>query len=734
MSHRESSRRPSLRSETTYAPKNRQSRRRTLSDILEPPKDDPHRVIVRSPSSRRINPTVSEHEDSRTRRRPPSRPPAEMDRERHVSSDEESDHWDSYSSVDDNFDLICNPRHAKDVGVRLEFDVLQDLDDELEEFNQFVRRGEFRAAKTFFNDNLLAHITSPWVFVQYAEMLFEMGDYKSLLLLDPEPVFRTIASANEYEHYEAIRRLEINWRLLKASCLSRSQHELGPVLDEICLSNEIVPVRQDVGSTEIRIICLTIALMDIANRRIVGLTEFPHNLADWGDWKHVYELLQAQGRIWDFRDFFTTFCFYFGIESAEEQLLGSRSILQAIAEDWVLLMDDDEATLLAIVDLLTSIVLYVFNHAEDQLLRKKYLVYASTLAEAVMTEHPRCTKTRPFLQFIVAQSSMSLRTGSGSQSAYSYLDDFPGLAGFSYDLELPYYLPVRQENPGWNPPDLPESSIEPLEMALEASRGLDDYRTQALCLKALAVRSREPSRLFEELIRVQKVIQQDMEGYLTTCLSRYLVSNDRDSKYALLGELNRFGWWHETSKLLRPDKGCARDIIQQALSVPHQNHVSKSVEAGFRHYNWLPGSFQHFIAKHMLPQQIPPPQPQSRPLTVIPLRPRSQSSTAIRLPPSPGPVPPRMPDLPRQLAPGYHSDDSQDDSEVETRTYRIGRSRSREMRAIPEEAERPTADHIVVVERRSPSLRTKSRAPPTTSITSRPTIEDEARDEKNHTD
>lgn len=440
-------------------------------------------------------------------------------------------------------------------------------------------------------------------------------------------------------------------------------------------------------------------LMDIANRRNVGVVEFPLNLANWGDWKQVYELLQAQGRIWDFRDLFTTCCLFFGIKSAEEQLLGSRSILQAVAEDWAPLMDGDESTLLALVDLFTTIVLNLFNHAEDQLLLKKYLVCASAFAEDVMTEHPRYTKTRPFLQFIVAQSSISLRTISGGQFAYNYLDDFPGLTGFSYELELPCYVPVRKENPGWNPPDLPESSIAPLEMALEASTGLDDYRTQVLCLKALAVRSREPSRLFEELIRVQKMIQQDMDGHLTTCLSRYLVSNDRDSKEALLGELNRFGWWHETSKLLRPDKGCARDIIQQALSVSHQNHASKSVEAGFRHYNWLPDSFQNFIAKHMLPEQIPPPrhsatmrqgveQPQSRPPAVIPLPPRPQSSTAIRLPPSPGPVPPRMPDLPRRLAPGYHSDDSQDDSGEETRTFRIRRSQSREMRAIPEEVKR----------------------------------------------
>lgn len=424
-------------------------------------------------------------------------------------------------------------------------------------------------------------------------------------------------------------------------------------------------------------------LMHLSNRRSVVIIVLSRNLANWGNWKHVYELLQAQGRIWDFRDLFTTSCMYFGIESAEEQLLGSRSILQAIAEDWVLVMDNDESTLLAIVDLLTTIALHAFSHAEGQLLSKRYLVYASTLVETVMTKHPRYTKTRPFLQFIVAQSSISLQTGNGSQLPYSYLDDFPGLVSCASVLELPFYVPVHRENPGWNPPDLPESSIGPLQMALEASRGLDDYRTQALCLKALAVRSREPSRFFEELVRLQKATQQDMDGYLTTCLSKYLISNDGDSKEILLEELNRFGWWQETSNLLRPEKSCARDIIQQALSAPHQTHVSKSVEAGFRHYGALSDSFQRFIAEHMRMQQIPLP----RPSTTIPLPPRPRSSTAIRLPPTPVFIPPRRPVSGRQSAPGYHSDDSQDDSGEDHDTARMRRSRER-MRAIPEEKER----------------------------------------------
>ncbi|WAO95778.1 Hypothetical protein NCS54_01341900 [Fusarium falciforme] len=723
MSEGESSKRPSLRSETTYAPESRRPRAQTLSNILEPPKHDHDRVLVESPSKHAIR-TDSEYKGSLARQRSTSMPPVEVYRDTRAHSVQANGSWDSLSSSsssdddDENFDITCNPCRAKDVGVRLEFNVYQDLDDELEEFSRFIRRGEFGTAKIFFREHLLAHITNPWVFVQYAEMLFQMGDYKSLLQLDSEPVFRRIRLRDRHEDVEAMRRLEINWRLIKAVCLSCTQHELQPVLDEICQPHQIIPVRGDVGSTEIRIICLAMALMDYANRRNVGMRALPSNLADWGNWKQLYELLQAQGRIWDFRDLFTTACLCFSIKSAEEQLLGSRTILEAIAEDWSMPMNDDESTLLALVDLLTTMALNRINHVEDHRLSKEYLAHASIVVEAVTTVYPHLTKSRPFLQFIVTQSSISLGKGTGNRLAYNYLTDFPGLTAFSLDLELPFYVPVRRENPGWDPPDLPENTFGPLEMALEASRSMDDYKMEGLCLRALALRSREPSRFFEELARVQKNTQQDMRGYLMTCLSKYLVVKDRDSREDLLTDLNGFGWWQETSNLLNPDKACARDIIQHALSPPHQTHFSKSIEAGFRHYQWLPDTFQGFIDQHME-------------------TPRRKSSTAMRhrikqhLPrPSTAILaPPRPPADERHSAPSDHSDDSQDDSEENPDTALMRPSRER-MRAISEEQEDTTEDRKISVEIRSPPFLIASGMPPTT-ITSKPTVEDEARDEQN---
>lgn len=65
----------------------------------------------------------------------------------------------------------------------VELDVTQDLELDLDEFCRLGRLGNFHHAKQFFRDNLEQDMDDPYVFVQYAQMLLEMGDYKNIKAL-----------------------------------------------------------------------------------------------------------------------------------------------------------------------------------------------------------------------------------------------------------------------------------------------------------------------------------------------------------------------------------------------------------------------------------------------------------------------------------------------------------------------------------------------------------------------
>ncbi|KAH8891714.1 hypothetical protein GQ53DRAFT_765218 [Thozetella sp. PMI_491] len=84
--------------------------------------------------------------------------------------------------------LLITTHNFKDE-IHLELPITDDLDQELEDFARLRRLGHFKAAKEIFKNSLEEHLGKPYVFIQYAEMLFEMGDYKSLRSLNPEALF-----------------------------------------------------------------------------------------------------------------------------------------------------------------------------------------------------------------------------------------------------------------------------------------------------------------------------------------------------------------------------------------------------------------------------------------------------------------------------------------------------------------------------------------------------------------
>lgn len=153
-----------------------------------------------------------------------------------------------------DIDAVYNSADARDLSVHLELDLFRDLDEELEEFNRLGRMGNFAAADSFFESYLKEHMTSdPSIFVQYAEMLLEKGDFKSLLLLDGDSVFgkRGVPSRKDTEKSESKELLEMNWMLVRAMALFHSQHKLHKVWSGIKTPLRRLSKTSGIGSTEV---------------------------------------------------------------------------------------------------------------------------------------------------------------------------------------------------------------------------------------------------------------------------------------------------------------------------------------------------------------------------------------------------------------------------------------------------------------------------------------------------
>ncbi|ROW09268.1 hypothetical protein VPNG_05869 [Cytospora leucostoma] len=245
----------------------------------------------------------------------------------------------------------------------------------------------------------------------------------------------------------------------------------------------------------------------------------------WGD---IYQLLLREDRVWDFRDLLVTSVLVFGWQEIGKELLNKLSFpetLHGIMDDW---MDEDydESTTLALLDLFTTSVLQdVFGELTDQR-NLLCLDYAHRLAGSVLKNDPQNTRSRPFIQWIIAKAAFQLKKTHVSEWT-SYLKGFPGLLlRQGNGIQIPIYVRHPDtDGPNWQA-FLKKTAVtqEPtLEVALKAARFLGDYNLQSLCLKLLVWQSTEPTRYMNDLATLQLDTQQDKEGFLGTLLSRYLV-------------------------------------------------------------------------------------------------------------------------------------------------------------------------------------------------------------------
>lgn len=269
----------------------------------------------------------------------------------------------------------------------------------------------------------------------------------------------------------------------------------------------------------------------LAPDRAISHSTKERSLSDWADWKSIYRQLLAEQRIWDFRDILIEACVSYDTEQALSAFLDYTSPIEGMVADWQT-GTSDESTELALLDLLSFMALTSDQSLEDGGLVEDCLRLAEPIGNSLLERFPHTVHSRAFIQWLVSKAVVK-----NGPEQFAYLSDYVGLAIRPKSAGvLPYYIPIRQENPGWVPQDLTPAARDVLEATLKASRDMQDYQTETLCLIQLALGTKDPGAYLQQLGQLQKK-HHNMSGFLSTCLTRYLICRDDESKKALLWDV-----------------------------------------------------------------------------------------------------------------------------------------------------------------------------------------------------
>ncbi|KAF3764093.1 hypothetical protein M406DRAFT_351577 [Cryphonectria parasitica EP155] len=485
--------------------------------------------------------------------------------------------------------------------VQREFELVPDIEDELEEFSRLTRMGDFRRAKVYFTNHLKDHIGDAFVFIHYAEMLLEAGDFRSIVQLEAhaQNVFPSDISRTQ--------RPYLNWKIMYWIAFSSNQHDMRKIFAE--MRDAWLPVDPDgeFDSTQIRIFCLLIRLIS-THRRLVEPLFLPPDPASWIDWRATYQQLLKENRIWDLRDILAAFCIWTrplwgSFERIFFECDSPTTFFQRIHDDWMT-TEADESTHLTLLEIFSLLALSATTYDRSTRFSAAAILIARPISETVLEMYPAQAITRPILYWLLATSTEELLVQSEAQLSLSRPESpGPGLWIVPKRLGcgIPYYMPIKSDNPGWKALEMPNNAKRAVEMALGAARFLGDYSLQVACLQELIDWSKSPALLFDELSKIQDQKQGDLYGHLGTCLSQYLLCETEESKRLLRAKISAFGFWENfeylpTNHVLSL---AARDVLLMALSDEEMAAFDTSIHAALRFSDWLPGSVRQKINYHV---------------------------------------------------------------------------------------------------------------------------------------
>jgi hypothetical protein len=138
-------------------------------------------------------------------RAPP--PSAEEHVQQRVLSDEtdgrNTHHIDEY---------VWDVSSSRDRTIHLNLELVEDVGSRLDEVFRLIRLGRFKAGMEFFEVHLRKEFWTPYIFIQYARLLLESTEYKTVVALQ---------AVDDLEHNPI---LNMTWRLMK---LNAEVHHIG---------------------------------------------------------------------------------------------------------------------------------------------------------------------------------------------------------------------------------------------------------------------------------------------------------------------------------------------------------------------------------------------------------------------------------------------------------------------------------------------------------------------------
>ncbi|OTA63621.1 hypothetical protein K449DRAFT_421717 [Hypoxylon sp. EC38] len=492
-----------------------------------------------------------------------------------------------------NINGIWDPSHDADITVHLKMPLQEDLSECLEELCRLERLGDFASARRFFTENLQEYLDRPQIMIEYAEMLLEQGDYKTLSEIEDGVMSNVRGNLTDSSdmlllriYWELIQVLAAHYKPGRPGAFLKKQGAVNEAIDEL---RKIDPNRQNITSTEIKMIALLYRLGSFMDRSVYKRLRdiFSSNFCET-----LYKNLVVQGRIWDVRDITVAMI------SAGVNILHQWGGIQNFAKDWSS-SASDASTTLALLDIFVSLAAYELENSVEA--AEALIIESTPLALSIIENDPGRMKSRPFTRWMLTKTQLS--DIKGPYYAYSYKEHFkpfPGVVFHSKRSQLPQYVPVKGENPGWNPHGAAPEFERPVRMAMITSRELGDYETEVMALQRLIILSPNPSKEFEELCKLQKVTQGDICGYSKTLTSKYLISNTDDLKLDLKAEISKLFEVPDFSNCLSMLDSWILNMLRYTLE-DEGPAALRALKESNDDYENLPGEFQSKISARFLP-------------------------------------------------------------------------------------------------------------------------------------
>ncbi|PWY66542.1 hypothetical protein BO83DRAFT_439800 [Aspergillus eucalypticola CBS 122712] len=493
---------------------------------------------------------------------------------------------------------IWTPSSTKDTTIHYDMDIVEDVGSLLEEFSRLKRLGHFQEAEQYFEDSLCAFMELSPVTIEFADMLVEQGSYERLhrvMSQHQQQKLNTSDGISSVQEGSPAKFLyQANLQLVQGFAAMQSHGSLDEAYRTVrSLERQMRLLRRrrrrdpnlDLDSAEVQVIRYALLTLSQVERETDLIPE--HEFSFWSNWRYLYSTLVIEGRVWDVRDLMLASIQAEGAENAWNLIFGaeldaSNEAFRKLRDDWCL-HRYDESTYLAILDILVSLSRSLSSWSisiperQDLLTAQRCLQYAQALATCLKENNPPLVRSRPYLQWVIAEAELERKLLLNPSDLRDHLDRFPGLT--VWRGSVPIYLPIKTENPKWTAPKDGGRHYDFLETVLQTAQDLKDHRTEVLCLGELIYRSVNTSERLTRLSNLQKSIQGDVLGYQQTFLSWFLLAHTEQDYKLLLDGLRRIREPKRSGRSIYSLSDWCAIVIERAIAHCLAEDLSHSEEA-----------------------------------------------------------------------------------------------------------------------------------------------------------